>query len=92
MANTTILLRQDIESVGGRGEIVKVKAGYARNYLLPQGLASLATKGNVKQIDQERTDIPRHRQPGQRPRQGVEIGLGIAFGDRLGAVLHGRAR
>ena len=57
MANTTILLREDIESVGGRGEIVKVKAGYARNYLLPQGLASLATKGNVKQIDQERTAL-----------------------------------
>lgn len=57
MANTTILLREDIEAVGGRGEIVKVKAGYARNYLLPQGLASLATKGNVKQIDQERTAL-----------------------------------
>lgn len=57
MANTTILLREDIEALGGRGEIVKVKAGYARNYLLPQGLASLATKGNVKQIDQERTAL-----------------------------------
>ena len=54
MANTTILLREDIEHVGGRGEIVKVKAGFARNYLLPQGFATLATKGNVKQIDQER--------------------------------------
>ena len=54
MANTTILLREDIEHVGGRGEIVKVKAGFARNFLLPQGFATLATKGNVKQIDQER--------------------------------------
>ncbi len=54
MANTTILLREDIDTLGGRGEIVKVKAGYARNYLLPQGLATLATKGNVKQIEQER--------------------------------------
>lgn len=54
MATTTILLREDIDSLGGRGEIVKVKAGYARNYLLPQGLATLATKGNVKQIEQER--------------------------------------
>ncbi|HMT08236.1 MAG TPA: 50S ribosomal protein L9 [Pyrinomonadaceae bacterium] len=54
MANTTILLREDIDSLGGRGEIVKVKAGYARNYLLPQNLATLATKGNVKQIEQER--------------------------------------
>lgn len=54
MANTTILLREDIDTLGGRGEIVKVKAGYARNYLLPQGLATLATKGNVKQIEKER--------------------------------------
>jgi large subunit ribosomal protein L9 len=57
MANTTILLREDIDALGGRGEIVKVKAGYARNYLLPQGLATLATKGNVKQIEQERSAL-----------------------------------
>ena len=57
MANTTILLREDIEHVGGRGEIVKVKAGFARNYLLPQGFATLATKGNVKQIEQERSAL-----------------------------------
>lgn len=57
MATTTILLRDDIEALGGRGEIVKVKAGYARNYLLPQGLATLATKGNVKQIEQERAAL-----------------------------------
>jgi len=54
MATTTILLREDIDTLGGRGEIVKVKAGYARNYLLPQGLATLASKGNVKQIEGER--------------------------------------
>ena len=57
MASTTILLREDIDTLGGRGEIVKVKAGYARNYLLPQGLATLATKGNVKQIEQERAAL-----------------------------------
>lgn len=57
MANTTILLREDIDNLGGRGEIVKVKAGYARNYLLPQGLATLATKGNLKQIEQERAAL-----------------------------------
>lgn len=54
MASTTILLREDIDTLGGRGEIVKVRAGYARNYLLPQGLATLATKGNLKQIEHER--------------------------------------
>lgn len=57
MANTTILLREDVDALGGRGEIVKVKAGYARNYLLPHGLATLATKGNVKQIEQERAAL-----------------------------------
>jgi len=57
MANTTILLREDVDALGGRGEIVKVRAGYARNYLLPQGLATLATKGNVKQIEQERAAL-----------------------------------
>lgn len=54
MATTKILLREDVEHLGGRGEVVKVKAGYARNYLLPQGIATLATKGNVKQIENER--------------------------------------
>lgn len=54
MATTSILLKEDIDSVGGRGEIVTVKAGFARNYLLPRGFAMLATKGNVKQVEQER--------------------------------------
>lgn len=57
MSTTKILLREDIDNLGGRGEIVKVKAGYARNYLLPRGLASLATKGNLKQIEQERAAL-----------------------------------
>ncbi len=57
MATTTILLREDIENLGGRGEVVKVKAGYARNFLLPRGIATLATKGNVNQITKERESL-----------------------------------
>lgn len=57
MATTKILLREDVEHLGGRGEVVKVRAGYARNFLLPQGIASLATKGNVKQIENERSAL-----------------------------------
>lgn len=57
MATTKILLREDIENLGGRGEIVKVKAGYARNYLLPNRLASLATKGNINSIEKERESL-----------------------------------
>ncbi len=56
-SSTTILLKEDIESLGGRGEIVTVKAGFARNYLLPRGFAMLATKGNVKQVEQERAAL-----------------------------------
>ncbi len=55
MATISILLREDIDTLGGRGEIVKVKSGYARNYLLPRGMATLATKGNIKQVEQERS-------------------------------------
>jgi large subunit ribosomal protein L9 len=57
MANTTILLREDVDNLGGRGEIVKVKSGYARNFLLPQGIATLASKGNIKQIEGERSAL-----------------------------------
>ena len=54
MATTNVLLREDVDNLGARGEIVKVKAGYARNYLLPRKLAVEASAGNVKQIEGER--------------------------------------
>ena len=53
MATTKILLKEDIDNLGGRGEIVDVKAGFARNYLLPRGFAMLATKGNIKSRSRE---------------------------------------
>ena len=57
MANTNVLLREDIDHLGARGDIVRVKAGYARNYLLPRKLAVQATASNVKQIEQERAAL-----------------------------------
>jgi len=57
MAHTNVLLREDIDDLGARGEIVRVKAGYARNYLLPRKLAVQATASNVKQIEQERSAL-----------------------------------
>lgn len=57
MANKKILLREDIDNLGARGEIVRVKAGYARNYLLPRKLAVEATASNVKQIESERAAL-----------------------------------
>ena len=49
-----IILRQAVENLGKTGDVVNVKPGYARNYLLPHGLAYEATPGNLKRIQQER--------------------------------------
>lgn len=49
-----VILRDHVEHLGRRGEIVKVANGYARNYLLPRKLALLATEGNKKQVERER--------------------------------------
>src|SRR5215204_6425547 len=57
MAHTKVLLREDVDDLGARGEIVRVRAGYARNYLLPRKLAVEATTGNVKGIESERSAL-----------------------------------
>jgi large subunit ribosomal protein L9 len=57
MAHTKLLLREDVDDLGARGEIVRVRSGYARNYLLPRKLAVEATASNVKQIEQERAAL-----------------------------------
>ena len=48
-----VILREDLKTLGKAGEMVRVKPGYARNYLLPQGLAYEATEGNKKRIAAE---------------------------------------
>lgn len=48
-----LILRKQVEHLGEAGQVVNVKAGYGRNYLLPQGLAYEATKGNLKVLEQE---------------------------------------
>jgi large subunit ribosomal protein L9 len=57
MAHTQVLLREDIDNLGARGEIVRVKSGYARNYLLPRNLAVEATANNMRQIEGERAAL-----------------------------------
>jgi len=49
-----VILREHVDNLGRRGEVVKVADGYARNYLLPRNLALLATEGNKKQIEREK--------------------------------------
>jgi large subunit ribosomal protein L9 len=52
-----VILRDHIENVGRRGEVVKVADGYARNFLLPRKLALPATPGNLKQVERERVKM-----------------------------------
>lgn len=52
-----VILRADVDNLGRLGDIVTVKPGYGRNYLLPQGLASLATPSNLKVFEQERKKL-----------------------------------
>ena len=52
-----VILREHVDNLGRRGEIVKVADGYARNFLLPRKLALLVTAGNKKQIEREREKL-----------------------------------
>ncbi|MCH9005035.1 MAG: 50S ribosomal protein L9 [Proteobacteria bacterium] len=52
-----VILLENVENVGGIGDVVKVKPGYGRNYLLPQGKAALATAENMKQIEARRAEL-----------------------------------
>jgi len=56
-----IILREDVAHLGKAGTVVKVKDGYARNYLLPKGLAYLATEANKKKITYEAERIAKQR-------------------------------
>jgi large subunit ribosomal protein L9 len=65
-----IILREDVQHLGKAGEVVKVRDGYARNFLLPKGLAYLATEGNKKRIVFEAERTTRLR---QAEKQSAEV-------------------
>lgn len=94
MATTNVLLREDVDNLGERGEIVKVKAGYARNFLLPRNLAVEATASNVKQIEQQRGALmkieAKERASAQEQSEGLK-NLTLTFTRRAGehGILYG---
>jgi large subunit ribosomal protein L9 len=55
-----VVLREDVDKIGLRGEVVNVARGYARNYLLPRGLAEAATPGLVRELERRETERARH--------------------------------
>ncbi len=66
-----IILRERIDKLGGRGDVVKVSPGYARNYLLPKKLALLATPANLKQIEQEKAAAVRREARDKQEAEGL---------------------
>jgi large subunit ribosomal protein L9 len=73
-----VILRQHVDNLGERGQIVKVADGYARNYLLPRKLALPATDGNRKHVERERRIM--------ETREAEEKGQAEAMAARLSAV------
>ena len=57
MAQVRVILRGDVGNLGVAGDLVSVKPGYARNYLVPHGLATLATEANIKELEHHRRAI-----------------------------------
>ena len=50
-----LILKQSVENLGEAGEVIKVKPGFGRNYLIPQGFAYTATQANIEKLEQEQT-------------------------------------
>lgn len=73
-----IILKKDMEKLGKAGDIVEIKAGYARNYLIPKGFAIAATPANLKIYEQERLAEQRNMQK--------EIQAAEAMAEELGKI------
>lgn len=82
-----VILRQSIENLGHPGDVVAVSAGYARNYLLPRGLAYEATTGNKRRLERERSKL--EAAEGERRTAAQELagrieGVSLTFSARVG--------
>jgi large subunit ribosomal protein L9 len=73
-----IILIEEIPSLGTLGSVVEVAAGYGRNYLIPQGKALEATKGNIARFEQQRSRLMQQ--------YAKEKDIAQALADRLGAI------
>jgi large subunit ribosomal protein L9 len=83
-----VILREHMDNLGRRGEVVKVADGYARNYLLPRKLALLVTEGNKQQIERERSKFEAREQEEKKVADamaarlsGVEIQIARKVGE-----------
>ena len=70
-----LILRADVENLGNLGDVVNVKPGYGRNFLLPQGLAMVASEANLKVFEQERKKLQARMDALRADAQGVQARL-----------------
>jgi large subunit ribosomal protein L9 len=87
MAHMDVLLCEDVDNLGQRGQVVRVRAGYGRNYLLPQKLAIKASAGNKKMLDDQRRLLAKREQRERLSAQteGDKLqGLELRFERRVG--------
>lgn len=80
-----VILRERLENLGEAGAVVEVKPGYARNYLIPQGLAYEASEANVRRIEAERAKAQRRatdQLSAARERAGSIEGISLTFNAR----------
>lgn len=91
-SHVQVILKQSVESLGKAGEVVRVKPGYARNYLLPRGFALVATGSNLKQVEHERRIALATAEKTRKQAEGsaalvqglvVEIRMQAGEGDKL---------
>jgi large subunit ribosomal protein L9 len=82
-----LILKQDVENLGEAGEIVVVKPGFGRNYLVPQGLAYEASAANMRRLEEERTkadERARRDYLEARRRASQLVGMALTFHARAG--------
>lgn len=94
MAHMDVLLCEDVEKLGERGQVVRVRAGYGRNYLLPQKMAIEATTGNKRMIEEQQRVLAKRETREKASAQGEASkldGVELRFERRVGehGILYG---
>ena len=94
MAHMDVLLCEDVDNLGQRGQVVRVRSGYGRNYLLPQGLAIAASSGNKRMIEEQRRLLAKrekHERTSAENESEKLSGLELRFSRRVGehGILYG---
>ena len=87
MAHMDVLLCEDVDNLGQRGQVVKVRSGYGRNYLLPQGLAIQASAGNKRMLEEQRRLLAKREQREHQSAKGESEklqGIELRFDRRVG--------